>query len=120
VIPVTNPATGEILGTVPRLGGAKTRCASASKYRNTGQTGVCTNRFLVQDGAWEGLNLGELYLDGAQTSVKIPAGILAPGNSYYFLLSAFEDSQYDPTVAPWAALRFPYGRSQTASGIVTP
>ncbi|MGE5110159.1 MAG: NADP-dependent succinate-semialdehyde dehydrogenase [Acidobacteriaceae bacterium] len=49
--------------------------AVASKYRNTGQTCVCTNRFLVQDGVYD--KFAE-KLSGAVRNLK-PARGLEPG-----------------------------------------
>jgi hypothetical protein len=61
-----------------------------------------------------------LILPGSMTSVTLPAGILASGNAYYFVIIATKDGSYDPTTAPFAARKFPYGVSQTISGMVTP
>ena len=49
--------------------------AMASKYRNTGQTCVCTNRFLVQDGVYDAF---AAKLAGAVRALK-PAPGLEPG-----------------------------------------
>jgi hypothetical protein len=62
----------------------------------------------------------QMYLDGGTTSVKLPSGILAPGNTYFFLITASQDPTYDPTAAPFRNFHFPYGSSQVASGMVTP
>ena len=48
--------------------------AIASKYRNTGQTCVCTNRFLVQDGVYE---LFARKLSDAVNKLKVGNGLQA-------------------------------------------
>jgi hypothetical protein len=69
-----------------------------------------------------GTNIGEFLVDGARTSLQVPLGFLTTGNTYVFLISAFADSQFDPTTAPWATHRYPYGMSQAISNkvVLTP
>lgn len=61
--------------------------ALVSKYRNTGQTCVCTNRFLIQDGVYDAfaekfaaavanLAVGDGFQDGTQTGPLIDAAAL--------------------------------------------
>lgn len=53
VIEVTNPATGLVIGSVPKQGRLEAAKAVdgliASKYRNAGQTCICTNRIFVHE-----------------------------------------------------------------------
>jgi hypothetical protein len=60
-----------------------------------------------------------LFLPGTMTSVTLPSGILVPTMSYAILITAYVDSSYDPTTAPWAAHKFPYGMSESLSGVIT-
>jgi succinate-semialdehyde dehydrogenase/glutarate-semialdehyde dehydrogenase len=45
----------------------------ASKYRNTGQTCVCTNRALVQDSVYDA------FMENGNGGEEVEAGAAAPG-----------------------------------------
>ncbi|MEX2334518.1 MAG: NAD-dependent succinate-semialdehyde dehydrogenase [Pseudohongiella sp.] len=68
--------------------------AMASKFRNTGQTCVCANRFLVQDGvhdtfvakladAMKGLKLGDGFEQGVNQSALINAAAVQKVRTHY-------------------------------------
>jgi hypothetical protein len=61
-----------------------------------------------------------LYLDGAQTSVTLPSGILSADGNYFFMIQSFTVSNFDPTSTPHGALPFPCGLSETASNMICP
>ena len=71
-------------------------------------------------GATTGALVAQLYLDGTQTSMRMPLGILSSGNTYSVMISAYADSTYDPTSAPFQAFHFPFGCAQVFSGLITP
>jgi len=81
---------------------------------------ISVNKLATSGGntAWD--QISTLYLDGSQTQTTLPAGLLATGNSYWFLIRAVSDTRYNPMAQPRAAFQFPYGRSETATNIVTP
>jgi hypothetical protein len=79
-------------------------------YQLSGGAGVPTTASVAHN----------VYLDGTQTSLTLPSGILVAGTTYCFKIVAYSDSTYDPTAAPYAANRFPYGLSESLSNLVTP
>jgi hypothetical protein len=72
------------------------------------------------NGATQSTQVNRLFLPGSVTTTTLPAGLLLTGQAYAFLISAYVDSSYDPTTAPWVNHKFPYGLSQSISGVVTP
>ena len=59
-------------------------------------------------------------LDGTQTAMTFPSGVLSAGQYYFILLRAMQDSTYDPTSAPFQVRHFPYGRAEMATNMFTP
>jgi len=72
------------------------------------------------NGATESTQVNRVFLPGSVTTTMLPASLLLTGQAYAFLISAYVDSSYDPTTAPWVNHKFPYGLSQSISGVVTP
>ena len=81
---------------------------------------VSVYQLLASGAATTSTFVAQFYLEGNQTSMTLPTGILTPGGTYYFMIGAVSDSTYNPASAPYAAHKFPYGSSMTLSNMVTP
>jgi hypothetical protein len=74
----------------------------------------------ISGGSTTSNRVGRLFLDGKLTSVTLPAGILASGNEYYFVIRVVFDPSWNPLAEPLYANMAPFQRSETASNLVTP
>jgi hypothetical protein len=78
---------------------------------------------VYQVGADAGLTtatqVARLYLPGTQTSLVLPSGILAHGQTYVFLIRSYVDSTSAPSTAPFYYHKFPYGLAESLSAMIT-
>jgi len=119
ISPVTAPkvGTGNFFGNLTSVGTTPTISWSAPATGTpTGYTLDVLQ--LSNDSGDSGTNLlGTLYT--STTSVQLPAGLLASGNSYIFIITAVNEPGVDYTSAPFKH-KFPRAVAQSLSGIIAP
>jgi hypothetical protein len=102
------------VGLTPTLAWTAPDLGTPQHYR------ITVYRLTASGSATTGSPVATLYLDGTQTSAKIPTGILVSGGIYCFKITAYDCATYQAATAPLYPMLFPMGKADILSSLMVP